>query len=255
VHHDFKNLEPMNILGQTTLLTLWGFIGLETATTSAGSVVNASKNIPRAIVCGTIAVASIYLLSSTAIMGLIPPTELANSQAPYSDAIKLLFGGNWYIAMSLLAAVICVGSLNAWILTSGQILLGLSNDGFVPSKLKECNKNGSPAFAIILGSSGIAPLLFLVMNDNLSNQIKDIIDISVTAFLFIYLICCVSFFKLIFQNLISKKYAAAGLVSAVFCLWVLYETNLYTIVSAALFIFSALPLYLLWYRKNQRIVK
>ena len=55
-------------LGQVTLLTLWGFIGVESATTPAGSVENPEKTIPRAIVLGTILVALIYIFNSVAIM-------------------------------------------------------------------------------------------------------------------------------------------------------------------------------------------
>ncbi len=61
-------LSTSQILSRVTLLTLWGFIGLESATTPAGSVENPSITIPRAVVFGTISVALLYLINSIGIM-------------------------------------------------------------------------------------------------------------------------------------------------------------------------------------------
>ena len=69
-------------LNTTTLLTFWGFIGVETATTAAGIVENPTKTIPKAVLLGTIVVAAIYFLNSFAVMGVVPPDVLATSQAP-----------------------------------------------------------------------------------------------------------------------------------------------------------------------------
>ncbi|KJV91292.1 putrescine-ornithine antiporter domain protein [Rickettsia amblyommatis str. Darkwater] len=58
-------------------------------------------------------------------MGLIPASELISAKAPYADAASLLFGGKWSSVMTVIASIICIGTLNAWVLTSGQIALGL----------------------------------------------------------------------------------------------------------------------------------
>lgn len=115
-----------------------GFIGLESATTPAGAVENPSKTIPRAIVLGTLTVALIYILNSLGIMGVVPSTQLMNSHAPYVDAAQVIFGGNWHLLISLLASIVCIGTLNAWMLTSSQIAFGLAQDGLFCQK---CLKN------------------------------------------------------------------------------------------------------------------
>lgn len=251
---EIKSLPISKILGDVTLLTLWGFVGMETATTPAEAVLNPSKTIPKAIIWGTMSVIAIYLISSISIIGLIPTDVLMKSNAPYADAAEILFGGSWQVVICIIATIICLGTLNSWILTSGQILLGLANDGFVPKKLGACNKYGSPYVGILLSSSGIAPLLILVMDDNIANQIREVIDVSVTAFLFVYLICSISFLVFLSRQ---KKYSitswAIGLISAVFCLWVLYETRIIIIASAFLFVLSGAPMYFFWYKKQQRL--
>lgn len=240
-----------NILGQVTLLTLWGFIGLETATTPAGSVENPSKTIPRAIIFGTTCVALLYLINSVGILGMIPGSELMHSKAPYVDAAQRMFGGNWHLTISIIASVVCIGTLNAWILTSGQIILGLSEDGFVPKLFSKTNENNAPVVGILASSVGIIPLLILTADEDFTKQMKDIIDFSVSAFLFVYLICSLALLKLSFINNNSNKFlqVIAALISVIFCSWVIYETPINTLLVASSFVISGLPVYLFWYKR------
>ena len=251
VSENVASLPISKILGQVTLLTLWGFIGLESGTAPAGSVINPSKTIPRAIILGTSCVALLYILNSAGILGLIPAEQLVNSKAPYADASQILFKGSWHLLVSAIAAIVCIGTLNAWVLTSGQIILGLAEDGFVPKILGKINKSGAPIFGLILSSSGIIPLLLLTTNDNFAERINSIIDISVTAFLFVYLICCAGFLKLLIQDKKSNKLLLlVGAIAALFCSWVIYETDMQTLFVAGLFSASGMPLYLIWYRRK-----
>lgn len=250
VSHHVEDLSISQILGQVALFTLWGFIGLETGTAPAGSVINPSKTIPKAIVLGTSCVALLYILNSFSILGLIPSAQLEASKAPYVDAAQILFKGNWHLLISAIAAVVCIGTLNAWVLTSGQIILGLSKDGLVPQFFGKTNKEGAPYIGIIISSLGIVPLLLLTANENFAARINSIIDISVTSFLFVYLICCIGFLKIMLKSEKCNVWLfLVGLFAAVFCSWVIYETKLQTLMIASLFTVSGLPLYFLWYRK------
>lgn len=242
------------ILGRVTLLSLWGFIGLETATTPAEYVENPSKTIPKAVVIGTICVALLYLISSIGIMGVIPGRELINSNAPYSDAIKFVFGGNWHIMISAIASIVCIGTLNAWVLTSGQISLGLAEDGLFPKFFGKKNKFDSPHWGILTSSLGIIPLLIITANKNLATQVLTIIDFSVTAFLFVYAICCIAFLKILFKKKESFSQtlykAIYSIIALTFCIWVISKTPIYTILIASLFSIIGIPFYLLFLPKQ-----
>ncbi len=243
-----KSSSTSHSLAQVTLLTLWGFIGLESATTPAGSVENPSKTIPRAIVLGTVCVALLYFINSIGIMGLIPGDILMHSKAPYVDVAQCLFSGHWHLVISVIAAIACIGTLNAWVLSSGQIALGLAEDKLIPSIFAEKNDNDAPLWALLASSVGIVPLLILTANDSLAGQITSIIDFSVVAFLFVYLICGISFFKLMIQKSeLSYFPLAYGLIACGFCCWVIYETPLKTLLIAGMFTVSGLPVYL-WRR-------
>lgn len=240
-------------LSSVALLTLWGFIGLESTTTAAGAVKDPGKTIPKAIFLGTLSVAILYFFNSLAIMGLMPGSTLASSKAPYADAAQAIFGGNWYLAVSAIAAVVCVGTANAWTLSSGQASLGLAEDGLLPKAFAKLNKNGAPKVGLITSCLGIAPILVLTTKENLVAQINTIIDFSVTAFLFVYLGCVLAFFKHVFKT--GEKpvlYITAGIVGAIFCLWVLSETPWHIIAVASLFSISGVPVYFYNYRAKTR---
>ena len=136
-----------DVINAAALLTFWGFIGVECATTPADSVENPQKTIPRAVITGTLIVAIVYIFSSTVILGVVPPETLAASKAPFADAAQIIFGGNWYLLISIAAAIVCLGTLNAWVLTSGQIALGAANDGHFPQffavKILMAHQNGA----------------------------------------------------------------------------------------------------------------
>lgn len=240
-------LTPTETLARVTLLTLWGFIGLESATTPAGSIENPQKTIPKAIVIGTILVALLYFLNSVGIMGLLPGESLARSNAPYVDATQAIFGGQWHIVISIMASIVCIGTLNAWMLASGQIALGLSQDKLLPNFFGKKNNNDAPYIALLISAIGILPMLYLISQQTLAEKITYIIDVSVIAFLYVYFICCLAFIKIslkqpggIFRKLSKLTY---GLIALIFCGWIIYQTDINTLGLAGLFVLSGLPVY------------
>ena len=236
-------MEPAHALGAVALLTLWGFIGLESGTTPAGSVDNPSHTIPKAVFFGTLFVACVYFFNNVGILGSIPSQILAQSQAPYADAAKILMGGNIHKVIALFAMLICMGTLNAWMLTSGQIALGLAQDKLLPSFFGKTNRRGAPMVSLVLSALGVTPLLFMTANQGIAKQVLAIIDISVTAFLFVYALCCVSFLRLVVrrQERVLTQWIV-GIFALAFCLWVISATSLMTLGCASLFVISGLPI-------------
>jgi basic amino acid/polyamine antiporter, APA family len=250
--HD-NSTDSFNTLSHVALLTLWGFIGLESATTPAGSVVNPSKTIPLAVVSGTLCVAILYFFNSLSILGAIPAAELIDSKAPYVSITKILFAGDWYMAISIIAAVICMGTANAWIITSGQIGLGLAQDKLFPKIFSKTNKHGAPIYSLAISSIGVSVLLILTMSNNIREQIIAIIDVSVTAFVFVYTICILSYLKILFSrknesNLLQWFY---GISSLLFCIWIIALTTPLTLLYSGLFTLSGIFIYI-YNKRNDR---
>ncbi|MGL9732460.1 MAG: APC family permease [Wolbachia sp.] len=248
ISEEVSNLTASQILARSTFLTLWCFVGVEMATAPAGSVDNPTKTIPRAVVLGTICVAVIYFINNFAIMGLINGNNLANSRAPYVDSIKIMLSGNWHLIISVIAFIFCVGSLNAWVLSSGQVAFGLAEDKLMPQFFAKKNKYGSPFWGIITSSTGTAVLLVLTLSNNFAQQITSIIDFSVVSFLFVYLACSLAFLKVVVNERNYHK-ILIGSIATIFCCWVILETPVKTLLISSLFTASGIPLYLFWYRR------
>lgn len=254
-----QTLTPTETLARVTLLTLWGFIGLESATTPAGSVHNPQKTIPKAIVIGTLLVALLYFLNSVGIMGMLPGEALSKSNAPYVDATQVIFGGHWHIVISVMASIVCIGTLNAWMLASGQIALGLAQDKLLPAYFGKTNKKDAPYVALLISAIGILPLLYLSSQQSLTQTITHIIDVSVVAFLFVYFICCLAFLKIIRQQtssiMIKLLKMSYGIVALLFCGWVIYQTDVKTLGLAGLFVLSGLPVFAYQYFSKKSLEK
>ena len=244
----------ISVLNAAALLTLWGFIGVESATTPAESVENPQKTIPRAIIVGTLLVAVIYIFSSIVIMGVVPPQLLAQSKAPFADAAQIIFGGNWYMVISIAASIVCLGTLNAWVLTSGQIALGAANDGHLPKLFTVKNSHGAPRWGLIVSSLCMIPILIVTLNKDLIAQVKSIIDVSVTAFLFVYILSVLSYIRLFWKNketsTLNKKGILLGIGALIFCGWALYSSGVKMVAFASLIPLTGLPIYL-WKNRTQ----
>ncbi|MDG7056348.1 MAG: amino acid permease [Wolbachia endosymbiont of Meromenopon meropis] len=249
ISKEVLNLTKSEALARSTLLTLWCFVGIELATIPAELINNPAKTIPKALVLGTVCVAVVYFINNLAIMGLINGNNLANSKAPYADAMKVMFSGNWHLIISIIASIFCIGSLNVWILSSGQVVFGLAKDGLMPQFFLKKNKHGSPFCGIITSSVGTAILLILTSNNNFAQQITLIIDFSVVSFLFVYLACSLAFLKL-FLKCKNFRQFLIGSIATIFCLWVILKTSINNLLIASLFTASSIPLYLFWYRKH-----
>ena len=73
-------------------LTLFAFLGVESAAISSGRLRNPDRNVGRASMLGTMLTVVVYLLGSVAIMGAIPPVLLMDSSAPFAEAAGAFWG-------------------------------------------------------------------------------------------------------------------------------------------------------------------
>lgn len=70
-------------VGSSIAMTLWAFLGLESACANTDVVENPERNVPIAVLGGTLGAAVIYIVSTNVIAGIVPNMELANSTAPF----------------------------------------------------------------------------------------------------------------------------------------------------------------------------
>ena len=92
-------------------MTLWAFLGLESACANADAVDNPEKNVPKAVLGGTLGAAAIYIVSTNMMFGIVPASELVNSNAPFGLAFASMFNGTVGKIVMGLMVMSCFGSL------------------------------------------------------------------------------------------------------------------------------------------------
>jgi len=194
----FETLNPsdkpfFSALAATAPLTMFAFLGIESATVPAGDVIDPRRTIPRATVLGTLISASIYIFGTIAVMGVIPRETLAKSSAPFADAAGVMWG-EWAATIISLAAIISsLGALNGWTLMMGQVPMAAARDGAMPAVFGHVSKNGVPVRGLLI-SVGLATALVLLETSGSGALVQFydvIVKLSTDAAMIPYVFCCV----------------------------------------------------------------
>jgi basic amino acid/polyamine antiporter, APA family len=165
------NFTPWNVSGEGAIsaigggmsIALFSYLGVEVAAVAAAKVRDPDRNVPRATILGTLATAVVYMLSLTAVFGIVPTDKLADSSAPFSLAMNTMFGGTWTGHVMAIAVIISgFGALNGWTMICAEMPLAAANDGLFPQQFKTISKSGVPAFGII--ASTLLASIAMVIN-------------------------------------------------------------------------------------------
>lgn len=242
------NLPPLNpshqpllaSLTAVTLITLWPFTGFEAAVSSARSVRDPERTIPRALVAAVLLVTVIYLGASTAVMFLVSPELLAHSEAPFADAARVL--GAWGAPFIALGALIATaGTLNGVIFASGQMPMAVAEDGRAPAWLAKLNTGGAPYLSVLL-SSGLGVLL-LVLNYSrgLVGAYTFLLMMATALSLIYYFMCALAELKHSWRS--AKGWAAVALFACAFSLFAIVGSGWEVTLWGGVMTATGLPLY------------
>lgn len=233
----------------TAIMTMWAFLGLESANIPADEVSDPSKNVPRAAVLGTLIAAAVYIPSTVAVMGLISPDKLAVSSAPFAEAAALMWGDWGYYLVGLGAVISCFGTLNGWTLCIGQIPMAAAKDGLFPQYFSQRNNKGSPAKGIILSSVLVSALVMMNYQEQLVEQFTFIILLATLATLLPYLLCSIAqlvlYYRLRATQPLSVYKLLITLGAMFFSIWMIAHAGRETIVWGVILLFAGLPVYFL----------
>ncbi|MEW6996188.1 amino acid permease [Colwelliaceae bacterium BS250] len=243
-------------ISATAALTMWAFLGLESATIPADEVENPEKNVPRAAILGTLIAAAIYIPGTIAIMGLIPPEILAQSHAPFADAAAILWG-NWaYYFIACIAVISCFGTLNGWTLCVAQVPMAVAKDGLFPQLFAQQSTRGVPAKGMILSSALVSLLVMMNYSASLVEQFTFIILLSTLATLLPYLVCSIAHFSLFIKDKkwheINPLKSTMSLFAICFSCWIIINIGLTTILWGCVVLAAGLPVYILMRRAQRK---
>ncbi|WP_161787312.1 amino acid permease [Endozoicomonas numazuensis] len=209
-----------HVLSESVTLTLWSFIGLESACNLAGHARNPRWDVPCATLLGTLLAALFYILSTTAMMGVVPNEVLQSSAAPFSVTARYLLG-DWAGEMvSVMAVIACFGSLNGWILMHSQVARAASSDGLLPRAFGVLNRYGSPWKGLLITGILMSALILLTVEPTIQKHFEFIVFIAVYIMLLAYFCACLSCFQIQRRKPggLSAGWFMVILVSACYCL-------------------------------------
>jgi APA family basic amino acid/polyamine antiporter len=123
--------------GAAMFAALWAYSGWQYLPMAASEVREPQRNLPRAIVGGTLVVLAIYLLINTAYLYALPFWQVASAnstaypQAPSvaARAVQTFLGSRALAVAALIFLISTIGSLNGTILTRARVSYAAARDG------------------------------------------------------------------------------------------------------------------------------
>src|SRR3984957_9171237 len=146
-------------LGRAVILAMFAFMGMETALSASGEVLQPERTIPRALALGMGAVTLLYLGIQIVAQGILGPS-LALSKAPLVDAMAEISPALRWLMLAG-AAMSMVGFLSSDILGTPRVLFAFARDGLLPKSLGRVHARSHAPHVAIACYAAIAIVLAL----------------------------------------------------------------------------------------------
>jgi APA family basic amino acid/polyamine antiporter len=241
-------------------LTLWAFIGLESATVTAEEVKDPEKNIPRATMIGTGVTTLVYIVATIAIMGIIPAHVLANSTSPFADAAGVMFGGSWDKVIALVAMAATFGALNGWIILQGRVPMAAAEDGLFPEQFAKVHgERQTPVFGLVVSSVLLTGLMLMNYTKGLVDAFTFVILLATLTTLvpYAYSAAAQAYLYVTERELFDRKLFARDMVIATlafaYSIWAITGSGKDIIAKGFVLLMAGIPVYVFvkWWQRRQ----
>jgi amino acid transporter len=149
---DYRGLEFAPLMG-VMVLVLLTYGGWNDAAFVAAEVHNPGRNLPWALILGTLGVTAIYLLVNGAYVNGLGFEGAQDTDAVAADMLGLLpdqFGQHGVAVMCVLVMISAIGAINGLIFTSSRIYATLGQDYSLFRPLAPSEGGGAPVASLIL---------------------------------------------------------------------------------------------------------
>jgi amino acid transporter len=264
---DRANLNQFNPSGEPLMtavaalapLTMFAFMGMESATVPAGDVRDPVRTIPRSTVLGISIAATLYVLGTVVVMGVVPREQLAGSIAPFADAARIMWGDWAAVAVAIAIIISSIGALNGWTLLMGQVPMAAARDGLFPPVFARLSRRGVPAAGIVI-SATLATVLILLQAQGgagFKSFYEMVVGLCTMAAVVPYAFCALA------TGLVAAQVAGGGpvprlglieLVAFVFSMFTLYGCGAQPVLYGLLLLLMGIPVYV-WQRRRSTLVR
>ena len=218
-----KGLKLIEGMGSSISLTLWAFLGMESASQNASAVENPKRDVPLACMFGTLGAAVVYILSTTAIQGIVPNAELAASTGPFGLAYAKMFNPTIGSIVMVLAVMACLGSLLGWQFTLSQTAKDAADTGMFPSLFAKANRFGAPVTGMVIMGVVQSVMALSTISPNLSEQFAALVNLAVVTNVLPYIVALSALFVIMRNAGVDRSvYLRNGIVAVVAMLYSIY---------------------------------
>ncbi|QCT19530.1 putrescine-ornithine antiporter [Jejubacter calystegiae] len=197
-------------------LTLWAFLGVESAGANSDTVENPEKNVPLACLFGTGFAAVVYIASTSVIQGIIPNEVLATSDAPFGLVFSMMFNPIVGQVVTALAVTACIGSLLGWQFTNAQVSKAAADDHLFPAIFSKISKDDAPVAGMLIMLVLELLLATMTISPNLLKQFNILLNLAVFINMVPYVLSMTGLQVMLRKNHVTQKqyYAASAMGTA-----------------------------------------
>ncbi|MEL4394647.1 putrescine-ornithine antiporter [Shewanella algae] len=243
-------------LGGSIAMTLWAFLGLESACANSEAVENPEKNVPIAVMGGTIGAAVIYIISTNVIAGIVPNGELALSNAPFGLAFAQMFNPTIGSIVMACAIISCTGSLLGWQFTIAQVFKSSADEGFFPKAFSKVTKKDAPVVGMLIIVSVQTVLSLMTISPSLSKQFEALVNLAVVTNIIPYILSMAALGVMQKQLNIPVKQARVAnfmaVIGALYSFYALYSSGETAVMLGSIATFFGWTLFGIISNKNDK---
>ncbi len=234
------NVGFFDAVGNSIALTLWSFLGLESAAVNMDAVENPKRAVPIATFFSTLGVAVIYVASTNAIAGIVPNAEIFASSAPFGLAFSYMLGGTAGKIVMGLMVFSCAGSLLSWQFTLARVFKTSAQRGLFPKIFAKVTRADVPIKGMLLILIMQSCLALMTISPTLAAQFELLANLAVVTNIIPYLFCAAALPAILAKEQVdtavcsrSTSLLLAG-VSIMYCVYALTTTDSVTFISGCL---------------------
>ncbi len=148
-------------VGLAMILVLFAYGGWNDAALVTADVREPRRNMPRALIFGTLLVTALYVLVNVAYVHALGFARLREASAPAAEVLGLWLGGRGAAGMSLLVMVSALGAVSGLILTGSRLHASLGADYRIFSWMGRWNPRFNSPVRSLVTQAAVA--LFLIV--------------------------------------------------------------------------------------------
>ncbi|MBM3757193.1 MAG: amino acid permease [Acidobacteria bacterium] len=128
---------------------LWAYDGWNNVSMVSSEVKEPQRNLPRALIYGTLGVMIIYLLATLAYFYVLPAEGVAGSERVAAEMMRRVWGSGGAAVVSVAAMISMFAALNGSILTGARVPYAMARDGLFARAIGKVHpKHFTPANSI-----------------------------------------------------------------------------------------------------------